>query len=349
MSRVVAAVLGAICISGLLFVEGGFNAAAGIGARSSASQRTIYLSPSGSDSNPCSQTRPCASFGRAYSVAAPGDTVSVGGGTYPTQTISYRLAKRQTAVCRWSETFGDGTSTAKDLSGCVKFVPAPGSRPVVAGNIVLGVPYVMIDGIASVAPPKDANAIWIGWTSIQGGSCNDYDVHDVIVRNSGANFLFVNGVRYTYVVGSDFGPVDAISSVVGGCAPGDGTNTNTTHIALDGNTFHDLIQTSGEQHLECIHWYDGSNAVIRNNKFLNCAQQDISFAGLFVTNPGYSNLLIENNVFDRTCSHQVMNTEGGVCGSNLPLVFNGCGAHAHGIVIRFNSFDPGTLPQFIET
>ncbi len=180
-------------------------------------------------------------------------------------------------------------------------------------------------------------------------SCSNYAVHDVIVKNSGANALFVTGVTYTYVISSDFGPVNGVSSFVGGCAPGDGSNFNTTHVALDGNTFHDLIQTADDQHLECIHWYDGSNAVIRNNTFLNCAQQDISFAGHFVTNAGYSNVLIENNIFDATCSDQKPNTQGGICGSNPALVFNGCGAHARGIVIRFNSFSSGDTPQFIET
>ena len=38
----------------------------------SASSANLYLSPSGSDSNPCSQTAPCLSLNRAYRVAKPG-------------------------------------------------------------------------------------------------------------------------------------------------------------------------------------------------------------------------------------------------------------------------------------
>ena len=36
---------------------------------------TLQLSPSGSDSNPCTSISPCASMNRAYSVAQPGDVV----------------------------------------------------------------------------------------------------------------------------------------------------------------------------------------------------------------------------------------------------------------------------------
>ncbi len=273
----------------------------------------------------------------------------VADGTYSEQTIPYTLAKSQRATCRWAATFGDGVSTARNLSGCVTFRPAAGARPVVAGSIVIGVPYVMVDGIGTVDPPDAGNAIQIGWSDSQGGSCSVYDVHDVIVRNSGANLLFINGVTYTYVIGSDFGPVNAVSSFVSGCSPGDGSNFNTTHLALDGNTFHDLIQTAGDQHLECIHWYDGSSSVIRNNKFLNCAQFNISFQQLFVKDASIANLLIENNIFDATCSHQTLNTRGGLCGSQLSLAVRCVDAeHSRGIVIRFNSFAEGDMPQFTE-
>ena len=316
---------------------------------SQATTTTFSVSPSGSDANPCSSSRPCRSFRRAYEVASPGDSVLVANGTYSGQTIPYTLAKSQKATCRWAATFGDGVTTAKNISGCVTFRPAAGARPVVAGSIVIGVPYVMVDGIGTVDTPDASNAIRIGWSDSQGGSCGAYNVHDVIVRNSGANLLFINGVTYTYVIGSDFGPVNAESSYVGGCAPGDGSNFNTTHLALDGNTFHDLIQTADGQHLECIHWYDGSRSVIRKNKFLNCAQFNISLQQLFVKDSSIANLLIENNIFDAACSHQTLNTRGGLCGGQLSLAV-GCvdAENSRGIVIRFNSFTERDMPQFFE-
>ena len=47
----------------------------------------FYVSPSGNDSNACTQAAPCASFTRAYNVASSGQVVQVGAGVYQWQTI----------------------------------------------------------------------------------------------------------------------------------------------------------------------------------------------------------------------------------------------------------------------
>jgi hypothetical protein len=44
---------------------------------------SVYLSPSGSDANPCTSSAPCRTFDRAYRAAQPGATVDVAGGLYP--------------------------------------------------------------------------------------------------------------------------------------------------------------------------------------------------------------------------------------------------------------------------
>jgi hypothetical protein len=43
---------------------------------------THYVSPTGSDSNPCSQSSPCATPDHAFNLASPGQTVQVAAGTY---------------------------------------------------------------------------------------------------------------------------------------------------------------------------------------------------------------------------------------------------------------------------
>src|SRR6185437_2543349 len=55
---------------------------------SGAAARTLYISPSGSDANACTVAAPCRTFNRAYRAAAPGDSVQIGAGTYPAQTIA---------------------------------------------------------------------------------------------------------------------------------------------------------------------------------------------------------------------------------------------------------------------
>jgi len=58
-----------------------------------ASPSTLYVSPSGSDSNPCTKSAPCATITHAVSVATPGDTISVAAGTY-TEDVSVSIRLR---------------------------------------------------------------------------------------------------------------------------------------------------------------------------------------------------------------------------------------------------------------
>jgi hypothetical protein len=52
-----------------------------------ASAATRYVSPAGDDARACDAAAPCASLGRAYTVAQPGDAVVVAAGSYPKQRI----------------------------------------------------------------------------------------------------------------------------------------------------------------------------------------------------------------------------------------------------------------------
>ena len=54
---------------------------------------SVFIAPSGSDANACSQAQPCRGFDRAYRVASPGATVEVAAGSYPGQTINPDPAK----------------------------------------------------------------------------------------------------------------------------------------------------------------------------------------------------------------------------------------------------------------
>ena len=53
-----------------------------IAAATSSSGANYYVSPSGSDSNPCTQASPCATPDHAFNLASPGETVQVAPGTY---------------------------------------------------------------------------------------------------------------------------------------------------------------------------------------------------------------------------------------------------------------------------
>jgi hypothetical protein len=51
------------------------------------------MSPTGSDSNPCTQALPCRTFNRTYRVASPGHTVEVAAGSYGGETIQHDPSK----------------------------------------------------------------------------------------------------------------------------------------------------------------------------------------------------------------------------------------------------------------
>ena len=47
----------------------------------------VFLTPGGSEAGPCTSAAPCKSFTRAYQVAAAGDIIDVGAGSYPIQYV----------------------------------------------------------------------------------------------------------------------------------------------------------------------------------------------------------------------------------------------------------------------
>lgn len=57
-------------------------AVAGAAAPKPLPRAAFYVSPKGSDSNACTEARPCRSFDRAARVARPGQVVEVADGTY---------------------------------------------------------------------------------------------------------------------------------------------------------------------------------------------------------------------------------------------------------------------------
>jgi parallel beta-helix repeat protein len=67
------------------------------GATSSSSTANYFVSPSGSDSNPCSQTSPCATPDHAFNLASPGQTVQVAAGTYDYGSGAANFTKSGTA------------------------------------------------------------------------------------------------------------------------------------------------------------------------------------------------------------------------------------------------------------
>ena len=63
----------------------------------SSTTANYYVSPSGSDSNPCTQSSPCATPDHAFNLASPGQTVQVAAGTYDYGSGAANFTKSGTA------------------------------------------------------------------------------------------------------------------------------------------------------------------------------------------------------------------------------------------------------------
>jgi hypothetical protein len=100
-----------------------------------------YISPSGSDSNPCTQAAPCASFNRAYQIASPGNTISVAAGTYSKQVIAYRASMQNLSPgCDPAGSWGTAST-----ANCIRFI-VPSAQVVIRNDMQIHGSSVWLDG-----------------------------------------------------------------------------------------------------------------------------------------------------------------------------------------------------------
>jgi chitodextrinase len=221
---------------------------------------SLFVAPSGSDSNPCSQAAPCASFDRAYRVASPGMTVVVAGGTYGGQTINPDPSKAS-------------------ASSNVVFAPAAGAQVTVTGE-------VKVNGARAITVQDMTVAYW----SAQPGS------DSLVFQNINSTEFFINQASNVLVKGGDYGPntnEDAGKII-------SGTSTPASNITIDGATFHDIASTNLTQfHVECLIIWSADGVTVKNSRFYNCGVFDI-FAKLCCGSTVLRNITLVNNWFGAT-------------------------------------------------
>ncbi len=195
----------------------------------------LRVSPSGSDSAPCTQAQPCQSFARAYQVAAPGDLVEVLG-TFGAQSIPPGPAK---------------ASTDK-----VVFAPAPGSSASVDGRL---------DVRASHLEFRDID--------VSGLSAGPGARHVTFRGVSTRGFSEIASASWVSIIGGDFGPVSGGADALQ-IKPNNLGEPTPDQILIDGVRFHDVV-LAGQSHTDCIQVGGATNLTIRNSTFERCAHSDI--------------------------------------------------------------------------
>lgn len=239
---------------------------------------SVFVSPSGSDSAGCSVGAPCASLGRAYRVADPGDVVEVAAGSYPSQTIA----------------LDPGKTSGTD----VVVRPAPGASVSVSYLSVYG-RHLEIRDIATS-----------GWYIRPGSS--DVTFRGVVSDGS----TFITSADQVRLIGGEIRDVDSadglqVKRATSGYA-------EPTDLLIDGLYIHDITRTGDpSSHVECVQFTAARNVVIRNSRFNHCGTQGVFFKeGLggqiddvllennwFGTLSGYNTLIFDDGVSDMTARY----------------------------------------------
>lgn len=267
----------------------------------------LYVSLSGSDSNPCTQSQPCSSFDKAYRTAKPGQTVEIDGGTYGNQTINNDPSK---------------TSSSK-----VFF------RPTAGANVNVG------EVVMSGKHAEFQNMFFGSYKTL-------HTTEDVIFRNIRAGWIGIYSSKNVSIIGGEVYPGPNFLTGCTQANPTcnydpqisneSGILTPPTDILFDGVSFHGWLRPAGTDfHTECMQAGSGVNVTIRNSKFYDCATHDFFIRSWGEVNGArhtLDNWLFENNYFGAT-------TDG-----YYSLSFgNDLGARPANVIVRNNSFLQGII------
>lgn len=288
----------------------------------------LYISPSGSDANACSQASPCQTFNRAYQAANCGDLVSIGSGSYGDQTIVEKAALNSCT-----------TPVAMQANGAVT----------IAGGIDLG-----SCGSGCYASNGPQNLTLKGF-SYTGDIFMQSDVRNITVDSVDGGGIYVSGDTNITVRNSDFGPCNSPSGPAPHCSRVmirncSGTSTScglvtgpNSNILFENNTIHDYVCSNcgNPDHWECVFFDGGQNVTFRSNRFYNCELYDIAMG----ENPGSTidGVTIENNWFGVTCNWA--NGQGGCAQGQYrnSAIESGGASRIDNVLIRFNSFASGQV------
>ena len=225
-----------------------------------ASAATLQISPSGSDVYACTSAAPCQTMNRAYSVAQPGDTVRMAGGTYPSQTLS---------------------APAKSGSSRIVFEPVLGASATVQTLRVEGSAFLTFRGFRVAGAIRTVN-----------GNPSTLGTRDVTFENMRAQTIKIVGrVSNIAVRGGTFGDTMDWQPQIIKYNQSDPESSRPSNILIEGATFQNFLRSGSAVHTECLQVLNVDGLVVRNSRFNNCdGTGDIG-----ITDGPSNNLLFENN------------------------------------------------------
>lgn len=244
-------------------------------------------------------TRPAVQPGQSWNAAclaaAPGDVIPVAPGSHPSQSIS---CKKAAPGVTFQASSGVVVGNAGASENCLS----------VSGT------YITVAGAATR---------FYG-TNRQCGVAVGRGSHHVTFKDVDAGHFWIAGDDAS-IIGGDYGPtLDKVSKFSERTCAATNFTCMPKRPLIDGAYIHDHRRNT--QHMECLAFYGGTDAVIRNTRFHNCSVFHIFISASQATN--FSNILIEGNRF--SCAEQAV--------SNA-VKFSDHGFRYSNAVMRNNTFD----------
>jgi hypothetical protein len=250
----------------------------------------LFISPAGSDSNPCTQAQPCLTMDHAYHVAASGQTVQMLAGSYPGQPINSDPKKTTTAD--------------------VVFTPAEGATVQATSTIYVFASHVTIENIT-------VQDVTIGNYDQTAGRP---DPTDVTLQNlTGRNFEIDSATNIT-VEGGSWGPASACGGPNGGSNNSirQPTGTASANILIDNTVIHDVQSYDLVGcHIEGLAIFAGTNVTVSNSKFYGNSVYDIFMQANSGGHP--DNVTLSNNWFATAVDNSGANGQAVGSGNGIAL------------------------------
>ena len=225
---------------------------------------TVFVAVDGNNANPGTRALPVRTFARAYRVAAPGATVLVGAGVYPSQEISEDPAKASATP--------------------VVFQPS-GGAVTVAGTLDFGQGQFGRRGPKGVTVRNMKVEVIRAWDGTDG----------LVWDNIDALRFDASGKNIT-IRGSDFGPCQAPRDGDSACVSRI-AGPATANVVLEDSSVHEVTSTDPvNYHVDGLAIFGGENILIRRNRFYGNHVTNIRVQNCCGNLP-IRNLTLENNWF----------------------------------------------------
>jgi hypothetical protein len=311
----------------------------------------LFVSPTGSDGSRCTKTAPCASWNRAYQLAAPGTVVEIAAGQYPRQVIQWRASVRELRPgCTFAEP-----------GRCIVLQPAAGATVVVNGGLEIRGSSVWVKGTATPStglPTRNRrySIKVIGYVDTEADSEAAHPDH-VLVEGVDATSFGVFNVDTATFRNIDVGPAtigtdcrieegNGFENKIGYAG---GIEVVPRNVTLDGLLIHNQNRNPAGAASDChfggLFLVTANGLTVKNSVFSQNAVYNVQVQN-FGGAPPPTNIRFENNVF--SCPVGWMYDPGGdtQCDNQVDIQFNAESPFTNWL-FRFNSFGAG-IGQYVD-